>query len=64
MMQTGLAVAALAIIPALAVADTITVDDDGPADYDTIQAAIDAAKSGDEVLVSQLESVGMDSSCL
>ena len=33
-------------------AETITVDDDGPADYDNIQAAIDAAVNGDTVLVA------------
>ena len=33
-------------------ADVITVDDDGPADYPTIQAGIDAAFTGDTVLVS------------
>lgn len=36
----------------LSTADVITVDDDGPADYSTIQEAIDAAKDGDEVLVA------------
>lgn len=42
-------------VPFLAVmghADVITVDDDGPADFNTIQAAIDAAVDGDEVVVS------------
>jgi len=34
------------------VARTITVDDDGPADFPTIQAAIDDANDGDTVLVS------------
>jgi len=29
----------------------ITVDDDGPADYNTIQAAVDAASSGDTIYV-------------
>jgi serine protease len=33
-------------------ARTITVDDDGPADYATIQAAIDAALPGDRVAVA------------
>ena len=33
-------------------ADTWTVDDDGPADFSTIQAAIDAAQSGDVILVA------------
>jgi len=31
---------------------TITVDDDGPADFQTIQAAIDASTDGDTVLVA------------
>jgi len=31
--------------------DTITVDDDGPADFDNIQDAIDAANEGDTILV-------------
>ncbi|UCF44240.1 MAG: hypothetical protein JSV99_04810, partial [Planctomycetota bacterium] len=31
-------------------ARTITVDDDGPADFNNIQAAIDAAVHGDEVI--------------
>ncbi len=33
-------------------AETITVDDDAPADYSTIQAAIDSSQDGDTVLVS------------
>jgi hypothetical protein len=33
-------------------AETWTVDDDGPADFNTIQAAIYAASNGDEILVS------------
>lgn len=33
-------------------AETITVDDDGPADFVTIQAAIDHAQNGDVILVS------------
>ena len=32
-------------------ADTWTVDDDGPADFDNIQAAVDVAFQGDEILV-------------
>ncbi|UCG47297.1 MAG: hypothetical protein JSU94_17615, partial [Phycisphaerales bacterium] len=31
---------------------TITVDDDGPADFDNIQAAIDAAADGDTIIVT------------
>lgn len=34
------------------VAETYTVDDDGPADFATIQAAIDAASDGDQILVA------------
>jgi predicted outer membrane repeat protein len=34
-----------------AIATTWTVDDDGPADFTTIQAAIDAASDGDEIIV-------------
>jgi len=34
-----------------AIADTWTVDDDGKADFDNIQAAIDAASDGDEIIV-------------
>ena len=33
-------------------ADTWTVDDDGKADFDNIQAAIDASSDGDEILVA------------
>ena len=32
-------------------ADTWTVDDDGKADFDNIQAAVDAASDGDEIIV-------------
>ena len=39
-------------LAAMGHADVITVDDDGPADFNTIQAAIDAAVDGDEVVVS------------
>ena len=34
-----------------ALADTWTVDDDGKADFDNIQAAVDAASDGDEIIV-------------
>jgi len=34
-----------------AMAETWTVDDDGPADFDNIQAAVDAAIDGDEIVV-------------
>ena len=33
------------------IADTWTVDDDGKADFDNIQAAIDASSNGDEIVV-------------
>lgn len=33
-------------------ADVLTVDDDGPADFDNLQAAVDAAADGDEIRVS------------
>jgi hypothetical protein len=35
-----------------ALADTWTVDDDGKADFDNIQAAVDAASNGDEIIVA------------
>ena len=38
-------------ITSTAIADTWTVDDDGKADFDNIQAAIDAASDGDEIVV-------------
>jgi len=34
-----------------AMAETWTVDDDGPADFDNIQAAVEAASDGDEIVV-------------
>jgi hypothetical protein len=33
-------------------AKTVTVDDDGPADFNNIQAAIDDATDGDEIIVA------------
>ena len=33
-----------------AMADTWTVDDDGKADFDNIQSAVDAASNGDEII--------------
>jgi hypothetical protein len=33
-------------------AETWTVDDDGPADFDNIQSAVEAASDGDEIVVS------------
>ena len=38
-------------ITSTALADTWTVDDDGKADFDNIQAAVDAASDGDEIVV-------------
>ncbi len=45
---TGLVIGALS---SSAFATTWTVDDGGKADFDNIQAAVDAASSGDEILV-------------
>jgi len=39
-------------IPAAANAKTIYIDDDGPADFNNIQAAIDDSNNGDEVVVA------------
>ena len=39
------------VLSSTALADTWTVDDDGKADFDNIQAAIDAASNGDEIIV-------------
>ena len=41
----------LVFLTSTALADTWTVDDDGKADFDNIQAAVDAASDGDEVVV-------------
>ena len=46
-----LIVAAALSFSCSAIAETWTVDDDGPADFDNIQAAIDAASDGDEIVV-------------
>ena len=40
-------------ITSTALATTWTVDDDGKADFDNIQAAVDAASDGDEIVVMQ-----------
>jgi hypothetical protein len=40
------------VIASPLVAETLTVDDDGPADFDSIQAAVDYASDGDVVLVA------------
>ena len=42
---------AVALLPASAAADVLLVDDDGPADHATVQAAIDDATAGAIVLV-------------
>jgi len=39
------------VLTSTALADTWTVDDDGKADFDNIQAAVDAASDGDEIIV-------------
>ena len=39
------------LLTSTALATTWTVDDDGKADFDNIQAAIDAASDGDEIVV-------------
>ena len=41
----------LSTLSASALADTLIVDDDGKADYNNIQTAIDAASDGDEIMV-------------
>jgi hypothetical protein len=41
----------LALAPVLASQQTWTVDDDGPADFVSVQAAVDAATDGDTILV-------------
>ena len=46
------AVAFLSVISPLSYGEVIYVDDDGLADFDTIQGAIDAAVDGDTVLVA------------
>ncbi len=42
----------LLVLSTSVLADTITVDDDGPADYPTIQQAVDNASPGDTILVA------------
>ena len=49
-MRAALAMLALLLPPATA-GSTWIVDDDGPADFDQIQAAIDAAQPGDTLLI-------------
>ena len=41
-----------ALLTSTALAETWTVDDDGKADFDNIQAAVDAASDGDEIIVA------------
>ena len=46
-----IALVAVLLLPSVALAATITVDDSGGQDYTTIQAGVNAASSGDTVLV-------------
>lgn len=50
-MKNLLPIALVASLTSITCGETWTVDDDGPADFDTIQKAIDMASSGDEILV-------------
>jgi pectin methylesterase-like acyl-CoA thioesterase len=65
--KTNLKISVLVVAFSLAIvssatARTIYVDDNGPADYDNIQAAIDAAVDGDEVVVAEgtYENISID----
>lgn len=51
-MRTPLQIGLMSALVGVAGAETWTVDDDGPADFTTIQEAVDHAQSGDEILVS------------
>lgn len=51
-MPAIVACATVAISSVATAATTFTVDDNGPADFSSIQAAIDAASDGDTILVS------------
>ena len=51
-MGTAALLCALLVVSTPLFARTITVDDDGPADFATIQGAIDDADDGDEVVIS------------
>ena len=51
-MGTSLFLCALLAFPTTLAARTITVDNDAPADFTTIQAAIDDANDADEVVIS------------
>lgn len=44
--------AAVCVLVNTSLADTWTVDDDGKADFDNIQAAVDASSDGDEIIVA------------
>jgi hypothetical protein len=50
-MKKFLTIALVASLTSITCAETWTVDDDGPADFDTIQKAIDMASSGDVIMV-------------
>ena len=41
----------VSVLSGVAVGDILTVDDDGKADFNNIQAAVDAASDGDEIVV-------------
>ncbi len=51
MLLTSMGMLAFTVQPTEALGKTWTVDDDGPADFDTIQEAISAASSGDMICV-------------
>lgn len=48
-MKKAVLFVAISLAPTLGQARIITVDDDGPADFNSIQAAIDDANDGDTV---------------
>jgi len=56
--------AVLAYIGSSAVGRTIYVDDDGPADFNNIQAAIDDANHGDTVVVGDGKSENGPENCI
>ena len=55
-MRMGLSMFRTALIPmfltSTALAETWTVDDDGPADFQSISSAVYAASDGDEIIVA------------
>jgi hypothetical protein len=55
----GMSVLWVALLSSLGVGKTIYVDDDGPADFNNIQAAIDDANNGDIVIVRDGTYTGM-----